>query len=193
MRAKRWARPAFAVLLLLAGAGAMSAGCGGDDDDEPATTQAQPATTPNDTKPPPSRKKRLEKFIRLSYELAVAEADPASGQFTEEGKELLQDADMAWREYVEVRRPKTAIARMMVQAYGPNGLDKPADAAEAAEIVALAEPSAQAYIELLQHATRAGQTRKADLAGQKALELARPDERETVRALIEQAKLTPVQ
>ena len=190
MRAKRWARPAFALLLLLAGAGTVFAGCGRDDD-EPATPQAQTATTPNDTKPPPSRKKRLEKFIRLSYQLAVADAD-ASGQFTEEGKELLRDADMAWQEYVEVRRPKAAIARVMVQAYGPNGLDEPADAAEAAEIVALAEPSVQAYIELLQHASRAGQTRKADLAGQKALELARPDERDTVRSLIEQAKLTPV-
>jgi hypothetical protein len=80
---------------------------------------------------------------------------------------------------------------MMVQAYGPTGLDEPADAAEAAEIVALIDPSPAAYLQLVQHAARAGQTRKADLAGKKAIELAPSRDRAEIRQLAEQAKLTP--
>ena len=172
---------------------ALAAGCGGDDEDEPAGTQPGQVTTTADEVPPPpkNRTKALAKFIRLSYELAAVEVDE-SGQFTEEGKDLLRDADTAWQEYVDrARRPEAAIARMMVRAYGPAGLDQPADAVEAAEIVAQADPSAQAYLELVQHAARAGQTRKADLAAKKAIELASPSDRAEVRQLAEQAKLTP--
>ena len=170
---------------------ALLAGCG-DDGEEPAATQPEHATTAGDEAPPTkNRTHALEEFIRLSYEIAVAEAD-TSGQFNDEGKDLLRDADRAWQEYVErVRRPKASIARMMVQAYGPTGLDEPADAAEAAEIVAQIDPSPQAYLELVQHAARAGQTRKADLAGKKAIELAPSRSRAEIRGLAEQAKLTP--
>lgn len=182
----------FATYVRLATLGvllALVAGCGGDD--EPAGTQQERSTTAVDEVPPPpkNRTKALEKFISLSYDLAVAEAD-TSGQFSEEGKALLRDADTAWQEYVDrADPPKASVARMMVQAYGPTGLDEPAEAAQAAEIVAQAEPSAQAYLELVQHAARAGQTRKADLAAQKAVELASPADRAEVRQLAEQAKL----
>ena len=170
---------------------AVLAGCG-DDDEEPAGTQPEQVTTAADEAPPPkNRTQALEEFIRLSYKLAVAEAD-TSGQFNDEGKDLLRDADKAWQEYVDrVRRPEASIARMMVQTYGPTGLDKPADAAEAAEIVALIDPSPAAYLQLVQIAARAGQTRKADLAGKKAIELAPSGNRAEIRQLIEQAKLTP--
>jgi hypothetical protein len=170
---------------------AVFAGCG-DDDEEPAGTQAEQVTTAADASPPPeNRRQALEEFIRLSYKLAVAEAD-TSGQVNDEGKDLLRDADKAWKEYVDrVRRPEASIARIMVQAYGPTGLDEPAGAAEAAEIVAQADPSPQAYLELVQHAARAGQTRKADLAGEKAIELAPSRDRAEIRQFVEQAKLTP--
>lgn len=171
---------------------ALVAGCGGGDDEPAATQQQQVKTDSEEALPPPkNRTKALAKFIRLSYDLAVAESD-GSGQFSEEGKDLLRDADTAWQEYVDrADPPKAAVARMMVQAYGPTGLDKPAEAAQAAEIVAQAEPSAQAYLELVQHAARAGQTRKAGLAAQKAIELAPAKDRAEVRQLAEQAKLTP--
>ena len=175
----------------------MLAGCGGDDDDGPAVSQEERATTAAPPPEPPltpgDEKAALEKFIRLSYRIAVAEAGPG-GEFTEEGKQMLREAGVAWRRYLRnVERPKAAIARIMVQAYGPTGLNRPADAAEAAEVVAQARPSAQAYLELVKLAAQAGQARKAGLAGQKAIELAAPDERDSVRQLVEQAKLAPVQ
>jgi hypothetical protein len=172
---------------------AVVAGCGGDDEEPPGAQQDQATTATDEAPPPPkNRTKALAKFIKLSYDIAVAEADE-SGQFDAEGKDILRDADEAWQEYVDrADPPRTAVARMMVQAYGPTGLDEPAKAAQAAEIVAQNDPSSQAYLELAQHAARAGQTRKADLAAQKAVELAPPRDRAEVRQLAEQAKVTPM-
>ena len=50
-----------------------------------------------------------------------------------------------------------------------------------------AQPSAQAYLQLATYAAAAGQDRKADLAGQKAIELAPKKQRSTVKQLVEQA------
>ena len=80
----------------------------------------------------------------------------------------------------------------MIQAYSSNGLNQPAEGADAAEILTIAAPSAQAYVQLVQFAAQAGHTRKAELAAEKAIELASPDERDAVRQLVEQAKLAPV-
>jgi hypothetical protein len=94
-----------------------------------------------------------------------------------------------WKRYTGlVDKPKASLASLMVQVYGPTGLNKPADAATAAEIVTAAQPSAQAYLQLVQFAAAAGQTRKADLAGLKAVDLAKKNERSTVKKLVEQAK-----
>ena len=71
--------------------------------------------------------------------------------------------------------------------YAPTALNKPAEGAEAAEIVTTAQPSAQAYLQLATYAAAAGQDRKADLAGQKAIELAPKKQRSTVKQLVEQA------
>jgi hypothetical protein len=76
----------------------------------------------------------------------------------------------------------------MTTVYGQLGLNLPKDATEAAEIVAEERNDASSYIQLVQFATLAGQKRKADLAGEKAIELASEDERDTVKQLIEQAK-----
>jgi hypothetical protein len=120
------------------------------------------------------------------------EADPNTRQYTEEGLERLSEADVAWQGYLEaVKKPEPSLASLMMQAYGPNALNEPADAAEAAEIVATADPNAQAYLQLVQYAALAGQDRKADLAGEKAIELAPKAQRSTVKTLVEQAKQPP--
>ena len=130
--------------------------------------------------------------MRDWYQLANEEADPNTRQYTEEGLERLAEADAAWQSYLQaVKKPEPSLASLMVQAYGPTALNQPADAAEAAEIVATADPNAQAYLQLVQYAALAGQDRKADLAGKKAIELAPKDQRSTVKALVEQAKQPP--
>jgi hypothetical protein len=58
----------------------------------------------------------------------------------------------------------------------------------AAEYVAQARPSAVAYLQLTQYAAKAGQTRKAELAGRKAIELAPKSQRKLVKQQVTAAK-----
>jgi hypothetical protein len=135
----------------------------------------------------PRDKDALQDLVRDWYQLANDEAD-ATGAYTEEGKERLAGADEAWQAYLEIeRKPEPSLASLMVQAYAPTALNKAAEGAEAAEIVTIAQPkSAQAYLQLAQFAAQAGQDRKAELAGQKAIELAPKGQRNRVKAVVQQ-------
>src|SRR5215208_3499894 len=133
----------------------------------------------------------LQELARDWYQLATQESD-ATGAFTDEGKERLAKSDDAWQRYLDLdpKKPDPALAGLMINVYGPTALNKPAEGAEAAEIVAAATPkadAAQAYLQLATFAALAGQDRKADLAGQKAIQLAPKNQRSTVKQLIEQA------
>ena len=135
----------------------------------------------------PRDKDALQDLVRDWYQLANEEAD-ATGAYTDEGKERLAGADEAWQAYLEIeRKPEPSLASLMVQAYVPTALNKAAEGAEAAEIVTIAQPkSAQAYLQLAQFAAQAGQDRKAELAGQKAIELAPKGQRNRVKAVVQQ-------
>ena len=65
----------------------------------------------------------------------------------------------------------------MVQAFD-DALNKPDKAAEAQEVITDARPTASTFAQLAIFAYQAGQTRKGDLASDKALELTDPDMRE---------------
>lgn len=136
----------------------------------------------------PKNTAALEALVRDWYQLASPEADPTTGEFTDEGKERLAEADEAWQRYLDIeqKKPDAALAQYMVTAYGPTALNKPDEGAEAAEIVATARKDAQAYLTLAQYAAQAGQQRKADLAGKKAIELSSKKERSTVKQLVKQ-------
>jgi hypothetical protein len=131
----------------------------------------------------------LQEIIRTSYQLAAQDADEQTGAFQEGAKDDLERADSAWARYLALKpkRPDPALAQIMMQVYGL-GLNKPAEAAAAAEILTDANPSAQAFLELTRYAALAGQTRKAELAGEKAIDLAPKDQRETVKEIVEQSK-----
>jgi hypothetical protein len=134
----------------------------------------------------------LQALVRDWYQLARAEADPTTLQYTDEGKERLAEADNAWQLYLDAaKKPDPSLASTMVQVYAPGALNQAADGAEAAEIVAVADPNPQAYIQLTQYAALAGQDRKADLAGQKAIDLAPKKDRKEVKAIVAQAKQPP--
>ena len=140
----------------------------------------------------PKDKAALQALVRDWYQLANEEVDATTRQYTDTGKERLAEADVAWQGYLEtVKNPEPSLASLMIQAYDVGGLNQPADAAEAAEIVAVDQRSAQAYLQLVQYAALAGQDRKADLAGKKAIELAPKAQRSSVKAFVEQAKQPP--
>lgn len=138
----------------------------------------------------PTDEAALKAIVRDWYQLANNEADPNTNQFTDKGQERLAEADDAWQRYldVETKKPDASLASLMVQVYAPTALNKAAEGAEAAEIIANVRPSVQAYYQLTTFAAAAGQKRKAELAGKKAIELAPKKDRSSVRALIEQAK-----
>ena len=138
----------------------------------------------------PKDEAALKALVRDWYQLANDEADPNTREFTDEGRERLANADEAWQQYlaVEKGKPDGSLASLMLNVYGPTALNQPADAATVAEIIAEARPSSQAYLQLVQFAALAGQDRKADLAGMKAVELAPKKQRSTVKTLVEQAK-----
>ena len=125
-----------------------------------------------------------------NYRLAAEKADPNTGVFTDKAKDNLTAADSAWQKYLALNPPKPndTLAGYMLQAYSQAGLNKPAQAKQAAEIFSEAHPSSNAYINVVLYAALAGDTRTAKLAGQKALQLAPKSQRSSVKALIKQAE-----
>jgi hypothetical protein len=116
--------------------------------------------------------------------------DQETGSFTAAGRRELAQAAEAWDRYLAVQKeqPDPNVAILMVQAFGPTALNRPKEGVTAAEIVAEARPSAQTYYQLAVFAYAAGQTRKGDLAGEKAVDLAPKDQRAAVKSQIDAAK-----
>lgn len=131
-------------------------------------------------------------LTRARYNVATQgdNYDQSRGAFTGKGRGQLSRAATAWDRYLALDppRPNADVARLMVQAYSPLGLNQPAKGVRAAELVAAAQPTPQTYFQLALYAYAARQTRKADLAGEKAVQLAPPDQRATVKAQVDAAK-----
>jgi hypothetical protein len=142
----------------------------------------------------------LGEVIRGHYQLASANADPNTGTFAKDARTDLQQAADAWQRYEATNPPKPDIglARVMVQAYSGlaqlSSSDKTAvarnwaGASGATELIAGTQPNAANYIALVQYATLAGQTNKADLAGKKAIQVAPPGQRKAVQQQVTAAK-----
>ena len=148
----------------------------------------------------PQNTAALAAVIRGHYQLATANADPETGEFSTDARENLQQAVDAWQRYLttEPKKPDIGLARVSVQAYSglaQLGSDDQsavqrywAGAAEATELIAGAQPNPANYVALVQYATLAGQTNKADLAGKRAVALAPKSQRKTVQQQVTAAK-----
>jgi hypothetical protein len=132
----------------------------------------------------------LVSLVRSHYTLASADTDQRTGQFGKDGKKELVKTSTAWERYVasDPKKPDESLASLMVVAYSQIGLNQPSNAAGAAEIVATARNDAQAWLQLVQYASLAHQTRKADLAGQQAIKHAPKNQRKLVKQSVAQAK-----
>lgn len=111
--------------------------------------------------------------------------------FTAKGLQQLREADKAWTKYLALNPPKpdASTANLMVQAYGQGGLKQYAKAVSALEIVMDNRPaSAGLYAQLAVLAAGANQTRKSDLAENKAIDLAPKDQRKQLKSDIDLAK-----
>jgi tetratricopeptide (TPR) repeat protein len=133
-------------------------------------------------------------LTRAQYQLAGFgdNFDASTNAYTAAGKKQLQAAETSWEHYLSLNPSKVDgdVASLLVQAQvSPGGLGDFAKAAEAQEFVIDARtPSNNLYGTLSVYASLAGQTRKAELAMQKALELTPKDDRDAFKAQVEQAK-----
>ena len=137
----------------------------------------------------------LAELVRLNYQLATSQIEQGSSAFPEEAKDELRRAGAYWDRYVEAtdNEPSPSLARLALQAYAPEGLNQPAKAAEAVRIIAADANDTQTYLLLVQYATLAGDKRLANLAGQKAVDLAPENARKQVEKQVEQLKKPPTQ
>jgi tetratricopeptide (TPR) repeat protein len=116
--------------------------------------------------------------------------DQNQGVYTNSGKEDLQAASNAWDKYLSLTdKPDDTVASLMVQAYSQYGLNEPDKAVSAMEIIVDARtPTGPLYVQLATYAYEAGQTRKAELASKKAIQLTPKDDREQIKAQLEAAR-----
>jgi hypothetical protein len=131
-------------------------------------------------------------LTRLRYQQAtIVGYDQNANRFTGDGIKELRKAATAWNRYLALN-PKKAdanLAILMAQAFGPAGLNQLDKAVEAMEVVTENRPpSAALFTQLATLAYAAGQTRKGDLARQRALALATKDQRAAIKAQLDLAK-----
>ncbi len=129
-------------------------------------------------------------LARARFQLAGSgeNFDPEKGTFTKAGQAKLVAAGDAWERYLALnpKKPDDRVASLMVQAFG--ALNEPAKAATAQEVITDARPTASTFTQLAIFAYQAGQTRKGDLAKDKAIELTDPDMREALKGQLDTAK-----
>jgi hypothetical protein len=179
----------------------FSGGNGSNKGDE--LVQKRIDTAEKQLKTDPTNQAALTAVIRGHYQLATANSDQ-TGQFQKGAIDDLKAAATAWEKYLatEPKKPNLGVARVMVQAY--SGLaqnaataqaDQPtaaqqfwAGAAGATELIADGQQNPTNYIALVQYATLAGQTSKADLAGKEAVAIAPKAQRKAVKQEVASAK-----
>lgn len=129
-------------------------------------------------------------LARDYYSLAASQPVGQDGRVPEEGQDELRKAAANYEAYVESdpERPDASLALTALQIYDPNALNRPTEAQEAAALRARVLDDTESYIALVQYAALAGDMRTADLAGQKAVDLAPRKQRKAVRAAVQQAK-----
>ncbi|MGI8780037.1 MAG: hypothetical protein ACR2L8_07680 [Solirubrobacteraceae bacterium] len=185
------------VLFGIGGGGALSGGLvdaitsssgGGDAGADRVRDAEQKATAAARANPQDPALWAAAARARFNLASAGENIDQNTGNFTEEGQAQLQAATRAWEEHLELAgdKPDSRVASLMVQAYSV--LNQPDKAAIAQEVIALERNSVGAYSQLAVLAYQAGQTRKGDLAKDKALELTEPDMREALKGQLEGAK-----
>jgi hypothetical protein len=122
-------------------------------------------------------------LTRAEYQNAGVDQTQNGIVFTEAGRVQLAKAVRSWQRYLALnpKKPDSALARLMAQAYGPAGLNQLSNATAALEIVTQQDPSAASYGELAQFSYSANELRKGDLAAAKAVELAPKAQRQIVK------------
>jgi hypothetical protein len=137
----------------------------------------------------PQNQAILANLVRDYYSLASSQRPQGSSGFPADAKDELQKAGSYWQRYSNLaENPSPAVAGYAIQIYDVNGLNRPKQAQQAAQILAKDANDTPSYLRLVSYAARAGDTRTADLAGQKAVDLAPKDQKKLIKKQIEALK-----
>jgi hypothetical protein len=134
----------------------------------------------------------LQNLVRDYYSLATSKRESNASGFPDDAKDDLREAGVYWQRYVDVTdKPNPDTAGYALQVYDVAALNRPKEAQRAAAILAEDANDAPSYLRLVSYAARAGDTRTADLATQKAVELAPKDQRKLIKQQAEALKKAP--
>jgi uncharacterized membrane-anchored protein len=126
--------------------------------------------------------------VRLNYQVAASEVPSGTSKVPEEGQDDLRKAGAYWERYVKAKQgePDPGLARIALFVYNEDGLNQPDKAKEAVRVLAAEANDSQTYLLLVRYATAAGDERTAQLAAQKAIDLAPPGQRKEVEKAAKQ-------
>jgi hypothetical protein len=137
----------------------------------------------------PRNEQILQNLVRDYYSLATSQRQTGSPGFPPDAKDDLRKAGAYWQRYAAVTdKPSPAVAGYALQVYDVGALNKPKEAEKAASILAEDGNDTASYLRLVLYASRAGDTRTADLATQKAVDLAPKAQRKLVKKQSEAIK-----
>jgi len=144
------------------------------------------------TKARPRDPQPWAQLASLRFQRAGIDEIAADGSYTASGLRRLGLASQAWERHLslEPKRPNVRAAKFMVQAYEANALNELTKAVRAKEIITAAEnpPSSNLFAQLAELAYRAGESRVADLAADRAVNLAPKADRKDLRTALDGLK-----
>ncbi|MCW2990124.1 MAG: hypothetical protein JWM73_718 [Solirubrobacterales bacterium] len=204
---RRTVRVIYAALAILMGGGLVLFGVGGSGGGLFSNSGNGSSQSVSDI-----TKKRLEKaeaavkakpqdaaawaaVTRARFQSISTTEITTQGQYVAGGVAKAKSAEAAWDRYLSLNPPKPDLnlANLMRQVL--LGLGDTAKAVAAQEIIIeqTKPPTYESYRQLAFLAYAAGQTRKAELSSQKAIELAPKDQRNTLKSQLDQAKAQAAQ
>ena len=132
-------------------------------------------------------------LTRLHYQQATSGEgfNQTQGAFTQKGLDQLGQASTDWKKHLAVAgdKPDPNTANLMARAYGQGALQQYPSAVQALEIyIDSTKATPQLYGQLAILAAAAKQTRKSDLAEQKAVSLTPKKDRKNLQQQIDLAK-----
>jgi hypothetical protein len=137
----------------------------------------------------PRNEQVLQNLVRDYYSLATSQRESGSVGFPADAKDDLREAGVYWQRYVQAtNKPSPDVAGYALQVYDVGALNKPKEAQKAAAILAEDGNDTASYLRLVSYAARAGDTRTADLATQKAVDLAPKAQRKLIKKQAEALK-----
>jgi hypothetical protein len=134
----------------------------------------------------------LQNLVRDYYSLATTQRESGTVGFPADARDELRQAGSYWERYADVaEKPNPDTAGYALQVYDQAALDQPKKAQRAAAIIAEDANDSISYLRLVSVAARAGDTRTANLAAQKAIDLAPKGQKKAIEKQAEALKAPP--